>query len=243
MLVSFILGIDRDRGVAEHGFGAGRGDFEEGVLSFHIIFNMPEIPVLFGVVDLDVRKSGLAVRAPVYNSAASVYEIFVVEVYENFVNRLRALFVHCERKARPVARRAHFFELFDYSARVFILPRPRAFQKALSADALFGQPLGFHLLDDFDLGRDRRVVGAGQPEGAIALHTLEAYYGVLHGLVHCVPHVELSRYVGGRHHYRERYLVVVAYRFKTAAFLPFLVKSVFEFLRVVSFFHYSSSYT
>ena len=81
------------------------------------------------------------------------------------------------------------------------------------------------------------MVGAGQPERAIALHAFEPYERILIGLVERVPHVELPRYVGRGHHYSERNLIVVPLRAETALFFPFLINFVLKGFGIVRFFH------
>ena len=84
------------------------------------------------------------------------------------------------------------------------------------------------------------MVCTGQPKGAIALHTLEPDYGVLQGFVHGVTHMELTRDIGGRHHYRKGNFVVVAHGFETAVFFPFLIEPFFKIFGVIGFFHVNS---
>ena len=81
------------------------------------------------------------------------------------------------------------------------------------------------------------MVGAGQPEGAIALHTLEARDCILQSVVEGVPHMQLTGYVGGRHHYGEWHFVFVYLRSEIAVLLPVLIKSVLKIVRVVYLFH------
>ncbi len=86
VLIALVLGVYCNRGVAEHGFGAGCGNHKRLVGIFHKIFNMPEEARLLRIVNLDVGKRSFTVGAPVYNSAAAVDKLFVVKVNKNLAH-------------------------------------------------------------------------------------------------------------------------------------------------------------
>src|SRR3989454_10598683 len=71
---------------------------------------------------------------------------------------------------------------------------------------LFPYTTLFRSLHDH-LGRDARVVGAGDPEGVEALHALHAHHDVLQGDVERVSHVQRARDVRRRDDDRERLLL------------------------------------
>ena len=199
---------------------------------------MPQVRSLFGIFDFRVGQRRLTGRTPVDDPVSAVDYALFVEIYEHFEHRLGTALVHGERLARPVARRTETTELLFYPAAVFLFPCPRAFQKTFSADVFFGKPLFFlHVLDDLDLGRDRRVIGARQPERAIPAHTLVTYDDVLYRLVERMPHMQLPRYVGRRHHDGERLFLLVYLCGEIALALPLLVQSAFEILRIVGLLH------
>ena len=72
------------------------------------------------------------------------------------------------------------------------------------------------------------MVGAGQPEGAVALHALEPDERILIGLVERMAHVQLSRYVGRGHHYGEGDFIVVPLSAEAPLLLPLLVNFVLK---------------
>ncbi len=67
------------------------------------------------------------------------------------------------------------------------------------------------------------MVGTGEPQGAIALHTLKTHYDVLHSFVHSVTHMELTRDIGRGHNDSERNLVVIPNCLETALFFPVFI--------------------
>ena len=176
-------------------------------------------------------------RTPVDYAVATVNQSFLVVTHECVENRRRAVFVHCKGFFRPVAGSAETFELFDYSSAVLFFPRPCAFEEPVSAYVGFGESFFLlHLLDDFDLGRNGRVVGAGKPKRFITRHSFETDNNILNGLVERVSHMKLSRDVGRRHHNGERFFFVVGVSLEELTLLPEVVNPLFE-LGIVSFVH------
>ena len=234
---ALVLGIDRDRGVAEHGLGTGGRDGERTVAVRKRIAVIPQVGLLLSIFDFRVGERRLAMRAPVDDAVAAIDETFLIVAHESVHHRRREVLVHRERLFGPVAGSAEAFELLDDPAAVLVLPRPRALEEALSADVRLGETLFLlHLLHDLDLRRDGGVVGAGEPERLIAAHALEADDDVLYGLVESVTHVELPRDVGGRHHYGERLFVVVGMSLEIFALEPEVVDPLLE-RGIVSLFH------
>ena len=84
------------------------------------------------------------------------------------------------------------------------------------------------------------MVGAGHPQGSVALHPLGADQDVLHGVVHGVAHVELAGDVRRGHDDGVGLLVGVGLRVEVAAIQPELVDAVFHLARIIlfcEFFH------
>src|SRR5699024_2003493 len=104
-----------------------------------------------------------------------VDQALVIQVDEHLAHGLGAALVHREALVLPVAGGAELFQLADDAVAVFVLPVPYALEELLAAEIVAGQAL---LLAEvflyLDLGRDARVVGAGHPQGFVALHTLGA---------------------------------------------------------------------
>ena len=97
-------------------------------------------------------------------------------------------------------------------------------------DAFFLQ-----LLDDLDLGSDTCMVGAGLPQCVVTLHSLIADQDILHGVVQCMPHVELSCDIWGRDHDSEGSLTVIYLRMEILFVKPLLIQSVFYAVWVIGF--------
>ena len=139
--------------------------------------------------------------------------------------------VHGEPGTGPVAGGAQLLLLLHDAVAVLVLPVPHPLQEFLPAQVIAGQALVFaQLLLHLDLGGDAGVVGAGHPQGGVALHPLEADQDVLEGGVHGMAHVELAGDVGGRHDNGEGLLVGITVALKAAVFLPHLVDAALHLL-------------
>ena len=79
ILISFIIRIDRNGSIAEQRFRSGRGKLNISAAVGQRITQMPEISVLFAVFDLSVRDRGQAMRAPVDDPLAAVYQSLFVK--------------------------------------------------------------------------------------------------------------------------------------------------------------------
>ena len=177
---------------------------------------------------------------PVDDPAALVDEALVVELAECLPNGLGAALVHGEAGAGPVTRDAHLLLLLDNAAAVFLLPLPDTLQELLPAQVIAGQALvDPQLFLHLDLGGDPRVVHAGNPEGGVALHPLEAGEDVLEGAVHGVAHVELARDVGGRHDDGEGLLLGLRVAPEAVPLLPHLINAPLHLLGLVHLWQFS----
>ena len=94
------------------------------------------------------------------------------------------------------------------------------------------------LVDDLYLGRDRGVIGAGQPQRGIALHAMIARGHVLQHRVQRVTHVQLAGYVWRRHYDGKGLFALLAVRREVSVLLPFAVELVLDLLRVPCFSHF-----
>ena len=71
------------------------------------------------------------------------------------------------------------------------------------------------------------MVGTGLPQCIVALHSLITDQDILHGVVQCMPHVELSGDIWGRDHDSEGSLTMIYLRMKILFVKPLLIQSVF----------------
>ena len=77
------------------------------------------------------------------------------------------------------------------------------------------------------------MIRSGEPECRIALHPLKTDDGILHGLVHCMSHMKLSRHVRGRHHHRKRNFSFVNFGMKQSLLHPVRIDAFLELLGIV----------
>mgnify|MGYP003294974937 CR=1 FL=1 len=138
-----------------------------------------------------------------------------------------------------VSKHAQLLQLLDDAVAIGALPLPGTLQEAVTAQHLLGQALLGHCLDDLGLGGDGGVVGAGEPQSAVALHPLGADQDVLHGVVHGVAHVELTGDIGGRHDDGIGLLVLVTLGVEVAVALPHFVDGRLDLTGVVDLRQFS----
>ena len=233
MLEPLILGVDGHAGIAHHGLGTGGGHHQIAGAVGQGIADIPQVAGLVGVFHLGVRQGGGAVGAPVDDAAALVDIALLIQVDEDLLNGLGAALVHGKAQPPPVAGAAHGVHLLDDAGSVLLLPLPDPFQELFPAQVVAGQALLAELLLHLDLGGDAGVVGAGHPQGGIALHPLGADQDVLQGVVKGVAHVELAGDVGGRQHDGIGLFVFVHLGVEEAAVQPELVQPALRGLGVI----------
>ena len=196
---------------------------------------MPEETVALAEFYLGVRNRGAAVWAPVDNALAAVDQALIVKPYKNFFDRLGTAFVQREALAFPVARGTQLLQLLNNPSAVFLLPLPRALQKSVAADILFGKALLAHRLDNLRLCRNGGMIGSRQPQRRISLHPSPADQNILQGLVQSVSHMELTGDVRGRNDNGIWLLLWIRFGVEITTGQPEVINSVLHFLWVISF--------
>ena len=246
VLELLVLRVDRNARIAHHRLRTGGGDDDIAAAVGERVADIPEVARLVDILDLRVGERRQAVRAPVDDAAALVDQALVIQLAECLADGTGAALVHGEAAAVPVAGRAHLFLLLDDAVAVLLLPGPDALQELLAAQVIAGHALlGAQFLLHLDLGGNAGVVRAGEPQGIVALHALEAGQDVLQRTVQCVAHVELAGDIGGRHDDGKRLLIGVGLRLEAAAVHPHLVDAGFHVPRIIhlrQFFHMLSPF-
>ena len=240
MCIAGILAVDGHSGIAQHGLGAGGSQLQHLARLLDGVEQVPEVAVFLLILHLGIGNGGVAVGAPVDHPVAAVDQALIIQADKDFLDSLGAALVHGEPLAVPVTAGAQLFQLADDAVAVLGLPVPGALQETVAAHHLLGQALGTHGLHDLGLGGDGSVVGAGHPQGGVALHPLGADEDVLHGVIHRMAHVQLAGNVRWRHHDGIGLLVGVGLRVEVAAIQPELVDTVFHLARIIlfcEFFH------
>ncbi len=132
--------MNRDGGIAEHGFGARCSNLNPARLARfridHGIRNVPEVSLLSHVLDFIVTDGGLQKRVPVDQSLATIDLLFGKQIEKRCADCRGALIVECESGAVPVAAAAHPFELAEDSFLVLIFPLPDSVDQALAPDVM-----------------------------------------------------------------------------------------------------------
>ena len=200
--------------------------------SYNIVLQVEQVTVFLLVDHFLIGESREGLGVPVHHAQTAIDVALAVEVDKHLDDTGRALLIHCESGAVPIARGAQPAQLLQDDAAVLVGPLPGVLQKLVARqvmlfDALFGQ-LSHHL----GFGCNRGVVGARHPAGILAFHASVAHQDVLNGIVEHVSHVEHTRHIGRGNDYCVR-LATIRLRAEELVVQPILIPLRFDRLRVV----------
>ena len=196
--IALVVGIDRDRDVAQHRLGARRRDDDVAATADARVADLPDRSLLLVVLDFEVGDGRAERRVPVDEALAAIDEAVVEQPDERFQHRGGKPGVHREALARPVARRAEPSHLVRDRRAGGFLPRPHALGELLPAELAARLALRLQLLLDDDLRGDAGVVGAELPQRVVAPHPVVADQHVHQRLLERVAHVQRPRDVRRR---------------------------------------------
>ena len=234
--IAGILAIDGHGGITQHGFGTGGGQLQLLAGLLDGVEQMPEAAVLLLVFYLGIADGGIAGGAPVDHAVAAVDEALIVQALKHQLHRTGAALIEGEALPLPVAAGAELFELADDAPAVLAAPFPGALQKAVTSDLLLGDTFLAHGFHDLGLGGDGGVIGAGQPQGLVALHAAPADQRVLKSIIQRVPHMQLAGDIGGRNDDGVGFLFAFGIGVEVVFIQPELVGAVFDLLGVIDLF-------
>ena len=197
---------------------------------------MPECALLILVLDLGIRESRGAVRAVVYDAQSAINKPFIVERNEVFLYSGTESIVHGEAQAAPVAGGAEGFELIDDAVSVFLFPFPYERGEFLSAEVIAGETFFLaEIFFDLYLSGYSGMVCAGNPQCAVALHTLEADERILKSFIKRMTHMQLSRYIRWRDNDSEGLFFLVSRGCEISALAPALIERTFKRCGIICF--------
>ena len=78
------------------------------------------------------------------------------------------------------------------------------------------------------------MVSSRLPESLIALHSFETDQDILHGLIQCMAHMQLSCYIGRRHYDCKRFFVRINFCMEVSVIHPFFVQTILNTLGIIS---------
>ena len=124
--IARVLAVDGNGGIAQHGFGAGGGQFQHLTGLLDRVQQVPETAVLLLVFHFGVRDGSVAVGAPVHHAVASVDQALIIQAHKHFFHGVGAALVHGKALTLPVAGAAQLFQLADNAAAIRVFPCPGA---------------------------------------------------------------------------------------------------------------------
>ena len=144
------------------------------------------------MLNLCIGNGGLADRAPVDDAGAFVDVAFLVQLYKYLKHCIGAALVHGKTLSVPVSGGAQLVQLLDDAGAVLLLPIPACLQEFVAAQIVLIDAFFSQLVDYLHLGCDCCVVGTRLPQRLVALHSLVTGQDVLHGVIQCMTHMQLS---------------------------------------------------
>ena len=232
--VAFVVGVNRERGVAEEGLRPGCRHGQKAVCALHRVSDVPERALALLVLHLQVRERGVTRRAPIDELGGAVDEALLVQAHEDLLHRERGAFIEREPLAAPIERRAERIVLLLNPLAVPALPLPDALHELLASEVvpalllrLLELPLHHHL------GGDAGVVRARLPEDVVAAHPFPADEDVLNRRCQRMPDMQRARDVGRRKDDAERRFVRRLLGTEAAVPHPLLIPAGFDFRGVV----------
>ena len=193
-----VFGMDRHRGVPQHGLWARRGHNHLACARHQRVADVPEFSVALVVLYLQIRERRSAAGAPVDDVIPAIDQPRIVEPAEHFPHRVRQARIQREALPLPVARSAQRLELPDDGPARLALPLPDSLDEGLASHILPRETLLPELSLHHVLRRDPGVIRAGHPERAIPPHPMPADEDVLQRAVEGMPHMQRAGHVGGR---------------------------------------------
>ena len=240
-LVALVVGVNRNGGVAQHGFRAGGGDDQVvvalggfGAVSQRVL-EVPQEALFVVVFHFEVRNRGVQLGVPVDQAFATVDQAILVQAHEGFLDRFRQAIIHGEAFAAPVYGRAEATDLTGDVATGLGFPFPDFFQELLAAQVVAALALGFELALYQHLRSDASVVGAWLPQGVAPLHAAKANQGVHDRVVEAMAHVQAASDVRWRDH--DGVGIARALRGEVVLGLPGVVPGSFNGVRLVGLIH------
>ena len=87
IVITRVLRVDRNRGVAQHGFRTGSGDHYVTLAINSRITDVPKMAVFLSGDDFQIGESGMQYRVPVHQPFAPVNQILMVKLDKNLGHR------------------------------------------------------------------------------------------------------------------------------------------------------------
>ena len=235
VLVTPVVGVDRDTGVTDHGLRTSRRDRDEAA-AFDRVVEVVELIVRLFVLNFQVRDGALVPRAPVDDPRTPVDEALSPELDEGVPDRIHVGRVHGEPDARPIRRETKPAHLLEDGVPGGLVPVLHQSIPGVPADRFFRRAFLGQLLFEDILGGDRGVVRPGHPERRIAQHAVPADEHVLQR-VHGVTHMQIAGDVGWRHGYGEGLTGQTLARLEITALLPGVIPALLDGFRVIAGLH------
>ena len=181
MTITGVSRVNSYSSIARDGLRTGSSDSQVGALFLH--YRITEIPQMSRVIlmlNLDIRKSGVTVYAPVGNTGTLINQALFEQGAEHLAYSLGAALIHSKALALPITGNAQMLQLVDNTIAVLLLPSPNALQEFLTAQIITSLTLFFfNNLFYLNLGSKTCMVITRHPQGVMSHHTMPTNQNIL----------------------------------------------------------------
>mmetsp|Transcript_14923 Transcript_14923/g.25629 ORF Transcript_14923/g.25629 Transcript_14923/m.25629 type:complete len:306 (-) Transcript_14923:342-1259(-) len=214
-LISFVVGVNGNGGVAQHCFNTCCGHNQLVVVAAtnHFVSEFIQHTEWIGfvavsrhfalhwflnvdVLDFNVRNGCFQRATPVHQTISTINQTFFKKANKTFRDSSGEIVVHGERRAGPVKRRAQSTQLIVDLRAIHFFPLPHFLHKVGAAEvvtSLFA--IVPHALLDHALCGNAGVISAWHPQHIITFHSTPSHQCVLNRIGQCVSQMQRSRHI------------------------------------------------
>ncbi len=232
--ITLIIRMNRHSRIPQHGFRAGGGHYQKLVGIGNRIFDMPEMTVTIFMLHLNIRNGRMTAGTPVDYVVPLINQALFIKVDKYFPHRPGTPFVHGKTLPAPVAGGTHQTQLAGDTVAIKMFPFPYPFQELFPPQIIFAKSLGRKGFLHPCLGGNTGMVGAGQPQAVIALHSPPAGQYILQGIVQSVAQMERTGNIGRRHNYGKRFFTAVVPGGKIIILFPVFIPFSFNTAGIIN---------
>ena len=233
MAVARIIRMHSHCRIAQHRFRTGGGNLNTVRTILRRIPEIINFALLVHMFHFNIRNGRLTMGAPVYNIVALIDQALLIQTHKGFSHSLRTALIHGKPFSVPVTGAAQLAQLRSNRVAIFLFPGPGAAQKLLApyfiAVGAFLLQLRLHLC----LGCNPGMIRARNPQRVKPAQPFIPHQNILHGVVHGMPHVQLTGYIWRRHHDRKTLFSFLHFSRKIFILLPHRIPMLLYLLRVI----------
>ena len=202
--IALIIGMDGNRHIGEHGFGAGCRNLDvitaisQSNAICQRIFEAPETALFVARFNLKVANCRFQLGVPIDQPFVAIDEVIIVQIDKGLGHRLRKMRVHGKLLAAPIHRAAQTAQLRGDRAAACLFPFPDLVDEVIALIFAAAITRRLHLALDHHLGRNAGMVCAHDPQSVFAAQSLVTHNDVLQRVVERMADMQAACDIGRR---------------------------------------------